>query len=298
MKKAVVAVIVSIVLMTQPSAARAAMASFGNNPCVAGCLFSVFMTGAIIHTVIESGGHYCGRGGWTPVQIALFAPVQVYNRNDCVYGLRANLFYGNNSQVAGVDTGLVNVSDESCGILIAGLANVSYSRAGIIQVAGIFNATRRMTGIQAAGIINVADRMSGIQAALVWNYAEVQVSGIQASLFNSAKSLQGMQVGAVNGVFQEAVGMQLALICNYDGGRTQEGFDSLVQVACLLNSAHGVSGGQVGLINYAVRVRGFQIGVINWAKRMVGVQIGLVNVIEDNPLPFFPLVNFSTAMSL
>ncbi len=44
---------------------------------------------------------------WTPFQLSIWNPVQLFDENRDVYGLRANLFYGKNRDVYGIDLGLL-----------------------------------------------------------------------------------------------------------------------------------------------------------------------------------------------
>jgi hypothetical protein len=48
---------------------------------------------------------------------------------------------------------------------------------------------------------------------------------------------------------------------------------------------------QIGFYNGAQHIEGCQIGVINTTRTMIGVQIGVVNVIQDNDVPFMPIIN-------
>ena len=51
-------------------------------------------------------------------------------------------------------------------------------------------------------------------------------------------------------------------------------------------------GVQIGVVNTTDRFRGLQIGGINVTRKMYGVQIGFLNIIEDNDIPFFPVLNW------
>lgn len=50
-------------------------------------------------------------------------------------------------------------------------------------------------------------------------------------------------------------------------------------------------GWQIGLVNVTENFRGWQLGVVNYTYKMYGIQIGVVNVIEDNDIPFMPIIN-------
>lgn len=56
--------------------------------------------------------------------------------------------------------------------------------------------------------------------------------------------------------------------------------------------AENVVGVQAGFFNTADIVKGLQIGGINVTRKMYGVQIGFINVIQDNDIPFLPVINW------
>ena len=58
------------------------------------------------------------------------------------------------------------------------------------------------------------------------------------------------------------------------------------------NWAENCDGVQIGFVNTADCMRGLQIGGINVTRKMYGVQIGFLNIIEDNDVPFFPVLNW------
>lgn len=45
---------------------------------------------------------------WTPIQAAVWDPIQLFPERFDVYGLRCNLVYGSNQEVTGLDAGLIN----------------------------------------------------------------------------------------------------------------------------------------------------------------------------------------------
>ena len=58
------------------------------------------------------------------------------------------------------------------------------------------------------------------------------------------------------------------------------------------NWVENFDGWQIGVVNTTDVFRGWQLGVINVTRKMDGVQVGVVNVIQDNDIPFFPIVNW------
>lgn len=59
----------------------------------------------------------------------------------------------------------------------------------------------------------------------------------------------------------------------------------------LWNDVPNFDGLQIGIANKTENFRGLQLGVINYTYKMYGMQLGLINVIEDNDVPFLPILN-------
>lgn len=119
----------------------------------------------------------------TPLQVAVFDPVQAFDRRHDVNGLRLNCVYGNNENVRGLDVGFVNVAQKQmAGIQLGALASYSSAEdlygmqisAGLVDV----NRARRMRGIQfvaaaipfpdmvlPSGANNAEEEMRGMQLA-------------------------------------------------------------------------------------------------------------------------------------
>ena len=58
------------------------------------------------------------------------------------------------------------------------------------------------------------------------------------------------------------------------------------------NWVEDFDGWQIGVVNTTDVFRGWQFGVINVTRKMYGLQIGVVNVIQDNDVPFLPIINW------
>lgn len=123
------------------------------------------------------------RAGDKPIQLALFAPVQIFPDTDGIAGLRLNLLYGRNLSVTGLDIGLVNhtTSGDVKGVQWGA---VGYVEGGFVgwqsNIANIVN--RDFTGLQ-FGAFNYAERLEGLQLGVV-NYAESVDGGLQIGLAN------------------------------------------------------------------------------------------------------------------
>jgi len=82
----------------------------------------------------------------SPIQVALFYPIQIVDKFDDVKGVRFNAFYGVNSVVTGLDIGFAN--------------HTTHEQKGL-QI-GFFNMTENMTGLQ-IGLFNRTEWLNGIQ---------------------------------------------------------------------------------------------------------------------------------------
>ena len=100
----------------------------------------------------------------TPLQIALFYPVQIYNDKTNVRGLKINIVHGLNHSVYGLDAGVINeVSHVILGIQ-AGLINKNETIIGV--QAGLVNSSKKVGGLQ-VGLVNSTDNMFGLQVGLL-----------------------------------------------------------------------------------------------------------------------------------
>jgi len=128
----------------------------------------------------------------TPLEVALFPPLQLPSTEFGVKGLRLSLV-GLNRELRGLDLGLLgNMTDvEFKGVAIAGLFN--YNRGGSTVI-----------GLQLAGIANI-------------NSGHSEVYGIQIAGFNKAGSVYGLQLGLVN-MATDLHGIQIGLVNINKGG--------------------------------------------------------------------------------
>lgn len=197
---------------------------------------------------------------WTPFQLSLVNPVQLFPEETKVDGLRINLLYGVNKEVNGVDYGLVSrTTGATQGV-----------QMGAFPFGGV-NVTDSLYGMQLGGVLG------GV------NYAGREVEGVQISgIFggiNRAGDLRGVQVaGAIGGINKadNVSGVQIA--GTYLG----------------INIAKNMTGFQLGTIyNQAKAMEGVQLGLVNLCNKMHGIQIGLVNIITESSLPVFPIINAS-----
>lgn len=195
--------------------------------------------------------------GWTPIQGALFDPVQIFSEDTDVYGLKVNLPYGRTTSMNGIDVGLVGFAESLNGI----------------QVNWFWSEVQDINGFQFGGLPGSrAVNLNGLEVGAV-NIVEGRVNGFQlAPVMNDADGLVGMQFAGISNRSQQVLG---------------------IQIAALVNDAESMTGMQVGIMNFAPRATGLQIGaLVNKADSVVGLQIGLLNINKNGWLPFFPFLNF------
>jgi hypothetical protein len=117
-----------------------------------------------------------------PIQLSLFSPVQLVPEKNAISGIRLSLLYGKNTNVTGLDWGLVNhcTSGMSTG--------VQFGLVGLVDA--------DFTGWQ-SNVVNITKRnFEGLQWGIV-NYAG-HASGLQLGFVNYAVSMKGLQIGLVN----------------------------------------------------------------------------------------------------
>ena len=198
----------------------------------------------------------------------------MFPENFNVYGIRMNLAYGRNQNVAGLDVGgvnviadkhrggqlgLINLSENSLGVCAGGMNYTTNLRGGQV---GLLNTVRHsLSGLQVAGLINLSDHVKGMQMAVVFGNGAVQVDGAQV-----------VPVGY--NLTDYANGVQAAVFGFNYANETVNG----VQVAMLYN--------------YAKKINGLQLGLVNACDHLAGVQIGLVNILGIEKMSIFPIMNF------
>lgn len=255
--------------------------------------------------------------GWTPFQFAVWHPVQVFDENTDVYGLRTSLFYGRNRNIYGIDFSLFsNDADDIYGLSILVFGNklhhgiypftywsldqkrvpnihgiqIGGNAVGAIGLilpfpigyyAAISTRAGDVDGAQISLLGNSARKVRGIQLAGIANYAESDLTGLQiAAIGNKAKG-EGVafQIGGIGNLAEgDYGGFQLGLFGNYNKGD----YAGLQFSGLLGNETSGrMSGFQMnGLWNTAGDMDGVQLSSIFNRVRQdgEGVQIGLLNI--------------------
>ena len=120
----------------------------------------------------------------SPVQLALFTPIQIVPEKSSVGVVRLNFIYSVNQSVKYVDLGFVNVTKGagSEGIQWAFVAINEGSFTG--WQSAFVSVSKQGKGLQWSGL-NMSDNWHGLQLGLV-NYA-LQINGVQIGLINIIK---------------------------------------------------------------------------------------------------------------
>jgi len=126
---------------------------------------------------------------------------------------------------------------------------------GGLRISLVYGECHDFDGLDLAVVGRARGHGNGLQAAGLANI--VDGNGL------------GLQVAPVNAVKGEYDGLQIG-VANY---------------------AAQAQAFQIGFYNGAQHIEGCQLGVINTTRTMIGIQIGLVNVIQDNDVPFMPIIN-------
>lgn len=117
-----------------------------------------------------------------PIQLALFAPIQIVPEETPVKGVRLSLIYGRNTKVTGLDWGLI--SHTTSGL----------SKGAQFGLVGLADAD--FLGFQNSVVNITKGNFEGFQWGAV-NYAN-HASGFQLGFVNYAVTMEGLQIGLVN----------------------------------------------------------------------------------------------------
>ena len=198
---------------------------------------------------------------WTPFQLALFHPVQIFPWQYSVKGFNWNFLYSKNSKIYGFDLSPTGATQSS-----------------------IFG------GMQFAAV-GLSKEMNGFQLALFGDFSRVargmQICAMDLS-FSEVKSFSGFKIVGV-GPYSEMRNLNGAVISPFISfTETMSGFQ-LGLAHCEAKRANGVQLGSG--YNLADEFNGLQLGLFNESKRMSGAQLGILNVCHDNWLPVSFIIN-------
>ncbi|MEM7180761.1 MAG: hypothetical protein AAF518_07605 [Spirochaetota bacterium] len=212
--------------------------------------------------------------GFVPFQFAFIEPLQLFDEDVSVVGLRINLFLGANREVYGLDVGLANfVKDASAG-LTTGALNISDTHVGLQT--GIGNGVDNIYGLQ-AGVVNYSKALYG------WQLGAINIGGERAWL-----PMVGVLVNASND----------AKLGQYSVGSNQAG-DSVLQLAGILNNAKDsylqVTGGLNFVDDGFLQIAG--MGNIADDNSYLQISLGSNTSLRSNWYQFAGLINYTSRTS-
>ncbi len=182
----------------------------------------------------------CIQASWTPVEMGVVPPAQIFREDTEVRGLRMALVYAENASLTGFDFALIDarVTGPVRGVQFAGFFTNTQGSADGLQL-GLANGTRgALRGLQLGGG-NGAGSAHGLQLGLLVNR-----TGSTDSVASRFGDLYGAQLGIMN-----------------------QGLLHGLQTGLYNDAGAGGLGAQLGLLNVAGDLRGAQIGLLNFNGR-------------------------------
>lgn len=132
--------------------------------------------------------------GQSPIQVAIFPPLQLVGQDEAVKGLRLSI-YGRNAAMTGFDYGLVQQTTGPFKGLQIGLVGLNEGGTEGMQWGGVNLTEGDLLGAQ-VGLINSATSGEGLQWG-GFNHSR-NFRGLQLALVNYAETLNGVQIGLIN----------------------------------------------------------------------------------------------------
>ena len=132
-----------------------------------------------------------------PVNLSLFAPIQIVKEDQSVTAFRFSLIYGKNASMTGLDISLVGMNTGDF---------LGWSMVGVGMVDGNF------TGFQNGWLAAITEgNMQGVQTG-AYTKSGAGSSGVQFGLYNTASDFSGLMFGVVNVAETMRSGLQIGLI--------------------------------------------------------------------------------------
>lgn len=134
---------------------------------------------------------------YASLQLALFQPLQLVDGSLSIKGIRANLFYGRNNDVFGVDLGVINCVDGSMKGVQFGIVDFIHNDVKGCQYGAVNIVRGTFRGLQAGFVNWTESALSGVQIG-AYNFCLTAINGIQVGLFNQSDKARGIQFGVIN----------------------------------------------------------------------------------------------------
>ena len=127
-----------------------------------------------------AGAEESERFEWFPLQLSMVPKMQMMVKEVTIFGLKLNLFNGENDRVRGLDLGVFGGSGDFVGVQVNVANYVQWKTVGLRI--GAINDAKDATGL-AVGVVNLTDGLT---------------EGVEIGAVNIGGDVLGLQVGVVN----------------------------------------------------------------------------------------------------
>lgn len=133
-----------------------------------------------------------------PIQIGIVNPLQLFNEQSSITGLRLTFIYSKNANMTGLDWGgiVTRTTGNMQGIQFGFLNMVDGDATGIQWSAVNWDKTN-FTGVQLGAVNVTTGTFTGLQWGSYYNQAN-HAGGLQVALVNNTTTMKGIQLGLVN----------------------------------------------------------------------------------------------------
>lgn len=243
----------------------------------------IIFSQGVNNDVIEEYGYK----SWTPFQVSIFDPIQLFGRDRDVYGLRINAIYGKNRNIYGFDLGLCNLSGDMYGIqigMINGVEEVDkYIEVDKLKSKIVDERPHPKLPNKKEVIVSYYTIREKVPI-----YKQSNIYGLQIGCFNSTSTVVGYKTEAKTGI-------------DPTGGTGVFKNERFLEYLLRGRELPPDSSQRVWSLNYDVPVYGrgdlfgFQVGMVNDLRDIWGIQLALGGNIVENlyGLQFGGLINFA-----
>jgi len=148
-----------------------------------------------------------------PIQISLYHPVQIFNKDVSVRGIRLNVLYGVNNDLTGIDYGFIvnklegDLTGVQFGLVNLVDGNVTGYQDGLVNVVN-----NDFIGWQNGFVTITKGSLTGLNTGVYTKNGEMH--GLQIGVVNITGKLDGLQIGLVN-INKSATPHKFLPIINY-----------------------------------------------------------------------------------
>ena len=129
------------------------------------------------------------------INLALWDPIQIFNNETAIHGFRLNI-YGNNTELKGLDIGVVNrITGNTTGLQF-GIVNWTEGDFTGWQNAPVQKVDGFMLGLQIGQLFTMNGSGKGLQVSALTMSEDF--IGLQVGIVNYSVKIHGLQIGLIN----------------------------------------------------------------------------------------------------